>query len=76
MDLSLSLSLSLSLTQTQHPWFRGINFEALVARRIKPPIVPKIKHNKDLSNFDDYSNAEVGEVEPYVDDGSRWEEDF
>lgn len=60
----------------RHAWFKGFDFDRLVSRQMKPPIVPKIKHNKDLSNFDDYSAAEVGEVEPYVDDGSKWDEDF
>ena len=53
-----------------------MDFDALVARKIRPPIVPKIKHNKDLSNFDSYADAEVGQVEPYVDDGSKWDEEF
>lgn len=60
----------------KHPWFKGFDFDKLVARQVRPPIVPKIKHNKDLSNFDDYSAAEQGEVEPYVDDGSKWDEEF
>jgi serine/threonine protein kinase len=60
----------------KHPWFRGFDFDALVARKVRPPIVPKIKHNKDLSNFDDYSSAEVGEVEQYVSDGSNWDAEF
>ena len=60
----------------KHPWFRGFDWDALVARKVRPPIVPKIKHNKDLSNFDDYSSAEIGEVEPYVDDGSKWDDEF
>jgi len=57
-----------------HPFFKGIDFNALVARKVKPPIVPKIKHNKDMSNFDQFEEA--GEVEPYVDDGSKWDEEF
>jgi len=60
----------------KHPWFAGVDWNALVARKVKPPIIPRIRHNKDLSNFDDYSGAEVGEVEPYIDDGSRWDEEF
>jgi len=59
----------------KHPWFKGLDWDALVARRVRPPIVPKIKHNKDLSNFDQF-DQDVAEVEPYVDDGSKWDEEF
>jgi serine/threonine protein kinase len=59
----------------RHPFFKGFDFDALVSRRMRPPIIPKIKHNKDMSNFDQF-DQEVGEVEPYVDDGSKWDEEF
>jgi len=42
---------------------------------LKPSIVPKIKNNSDLSNFDDYPDEDES-VEMYVDDGSGWDDDF
>ncbi|XP_011694303.1 PREDICTED: protein kinase C isoform X2 [Wasmannia auropunctata] len=35
-----------------HPFFRYLDWEALEARKIKPPIRPKIKNEKDALNFD------------------------
>src|ERR1700722_3577416 len=52
----------------KRPWFKNFDFDALVARKIKPPIVPKIKSTTDLCHFDEY-NDEGHDVEPYVDDG-------
>ena len=35
-----------------HEWFKSINFKLLEAKKLKPPIVPKIKDEFDLTNFD------------------------
>ncbi|XP_014467914.1 PREDICTED: protein kinase C isoform X1 [Dinoponera quadriceps] len=35
-----------------HPFFQHMDWEALEARRLKPPIRPKIKNEKDAMNFD------------------------
>ncbi|XP_072742987.1 calcium-independent protein kinase C isoform X4 [Anoplolepis gracilipes] len=35
-----------------HPFFQHMDWEALEARRVKPPIRPKIKNEKDAMNFD------------------------
>ncbi|MCJ1393372.1 serine/threonine protein kinase, AGC [Xylographa bjoerkii] len=40
-----------------HPFFRGIDWEAMYYRRMKGPIVPKLAHAADASNFDDYDPA-------------------
>ncbi|KAM3717486.1 Protein kinase C-like 1B [Dirofilaria immitis] len=42
-----------------HPFFRDIDWEALEARRVKPPFKPKIKSKRDVSNFDaDFTKEE------------------
>ncbi|CAK9808222.1 Protein kinase C [Anthophora plagiata] len=35
-----------------HPFFQEIDWDALEARKVKPPIRPKIKSKKDAMNFD------------------------
>ncbi|VDN05866.1 unnamed protein product [Thelazia callipaeda] len=42
-----------------HPFFRDIDWEALEARRVKPPFKPKIKSKRDANNFDtDFTKEE------------------
>ncbi|VBB35232.1 unnamed protein product [Acanthocheilonema viteae] len=42
-----------------HPFFWEIDWEALEARRVKPPFKPKIKSKRDTSNFDaDFTKEE------------------
>ncbi|KAK0413490.1 hypothetical protein QR680_006838 [Steinernema hermaphroditum] len=35
-----------------HPFFRDIDWDALEARKVKPPFKPKIKTKRDVNNFD------------------------
>ena len=35
----------------QHPWFSVINWDSLIERKIKPPFVPFINGETDVSNF-------------------------
>jgi len=58
-----------------HPWFRGFNWSALLKRKLKAPIIPKVKSKTDTSNFDEFVEA-VNEVKEYVDDGTGWDADF
>ncbi|KHN83566.1 Protein kinase C-like 1B [Toxocara canis] len=42
-----------------HPFFRDIDWEALEARRVKPPFKPKIRSKRDVNNFDaDFTKEE------------------
>uniref|UniRef100_A0A8C2XQI1 Protein kinase cAMP-dependent X-linked catalytic subunit n=1 Tax=Cyclopterus lumpus TaxID=8103 RepID=A0A8C2XQI1_CYCLU len=38
----------------KHRWFKAIDWEAVPLRKLKPPIVPKVSHEGDTSNFDVY----------------------
>uniref|UniRef100_A0A3Q4HC05 cAMP-dependent protein kinase catalytic subunit PRKX-like n=1 Tax=Neolamprologus brichardi TaxID=32507 RepID=A0A3Q4HC05_NEOBR len=38
----------------KHRWFKTIDWEAVPLRKLKPPIVPKVSHEGDTSNFDVY----------------------
>lgn len=37
-----------------HTFFKTIDWDALYHRKSKGPIIPKVKHAADCSNFDDY----------------------
>ncbi|XP_075536916.1 protein kinase, cAMP-dependent, catalytic subunit 3 isoform X1 [Dermacentor variabilis] len=38
----------------RHRWFKGTNWEDVLEKKLKPPIVPKVSHDGDTGNFDDY----------------------
>eukprot|EP00736_Rhodelphis_marinus_P006263 Rmarinus@m.8570 len=46
-----------------HPWFRTIDWAALVRKEVTPPIIPKVSDPTDTSNFCEYSDEE--EPAPY-----------
>uniref|UniRef100_UPI00398F53D0 serine/threonine-protein kinase N2 n=1 Tax=Pristiophorus japonicus TaxID=55135 RepID=UPI00398F53D0 len=48
----------------KQPFFREINWEALLAKRMKPPFVPTIKDREDVSNFDEEFTAEEATLTP------------
>ncbi|XP_048345755.1 serine/threonine-protein kinase N1 isoform X2 [Sphaerodactylus townsendi] len=48
----------------KQPFFRSIDWEALLARKIKPPFVPVIKCREDISNFDEEFTAEAPVLTP------------
>lgn len=35
-----------------HPWFKSINREDMLAKKVKPPFKPKVKGLDDTSQFD------------------------
>merc|ERR1712130_412780 len=59
----------------KHPWFQRFDWAGLIAKRLKPTIIPKIKDQFDLTNFDDYPDDEE-DVIPYNDDGTNWDDAF
>ena len=36
----------------EHPWFSNVNWSALINKEIKPPFVPLIKSEMDITHFD------------------------
>ncbi|XP_039602160.1 cAMP-dependent protein kinase catalytic subunit PRKX, partial [Polypterus senegalus] len=38
----------------KHRWFKSIDWEAVPQKKLKPPIVPKVSHDGDTSNFESY----------------------
>lgn len=57
-----------------HDWFSDFDFKKLYAQKLKPPIVPAIKDEHDLSNFDDY--GEEDEHIPTYTGPDDWSQDF
>nr|XP_020478801.1 serine/threonine-protein kinase N1-like isoform X2 [Monopterus albus] len=48
----------------KQPFFRGIDWEALLQRKVLPPFVPSIKGKEDVSNFDQEFTAEAPALTP------------
>ena len=48
-----------------HAFFSDVNFDDLYYRRIKGPIIPRVRHAADASNYDDYDAATEKKV-PYT----------
>ncbi|EDV28082.1 uncharacterized protein TRIADDRAFT_20881 [Trichoplax adhaerens] len=48
----------------KQPFFRSINMEDLLMRKIKPPFVPVIKSVEDVSNFDEEFTSEDPTLSP------------
>lgn len=47
----------------RHAWFERVDWDAILDKRIKPPFVPKIKSELDVSNFDEeFTNGDVHSV--------------
>ncbi|MGH0162415.1 UNVERIFIED_CONTAM: hypothetical protein FKN15_066554 [Acipenser sinensis] len=38
----------------KHRWFKYIDWDAVPQRKLKPPVVPKVSHEGDTSNFEAY----------------------
>lgn len=58
----------------KHKWFKAIDWEKLVAKKLKAPWVPPLKDPFDTSHFDFDEPDEP--ITPYVDDGSGWSDNF
>jgi len=42
----------------RHRWFKGLDWEDIFYRKLKPPIVPKVSYDGDTCNFDEYPEAD------------------
>uniref|UniRef100_A0A3P8WG88 protein kinase C n=1 Tax=Cynoglossus semilaevis TaxID=244447 RepID=A0A3P8WG88_CYNSE len=48
----------------KQPFFRGVDWEALLRKKVTPPFVPTIKGRNDVSNFDTEFTAEAPGLTP------------
>jgi len=58
-----------------HKWFKGLDWEEVYHRRLRPPFVPKVSSAGDTSNFQEYSDEEL-EIDPVTDREAKVFEDF
>ncbi|XP_061398697.1 protein kinase C, eye isozyme-like [Musca vetustissima] len=47
-----------------HPFYNIIDWDSAADKGMEPPIIPKIKHRKDISNFDTTFTAEKTDLTP------------
>ncbi|XP_073848686.1 inactivation no afterpotential C [Musca autumnalis] len=47
-----------------HPFYNIIDWDSAAEKGMEPPIIPKIKHRKDISNFDTTFTAEKTDLTP------------
>ena len=59
-----------------HKWFKGLDWEDVLNRKLRPPFVPKVKYDGDTSNFDDYSKEESQKIEQISEREAKLFEDF
>ncbi|PNI58813.1 PKN2 isoform 4 [Pan troglodytes] len=48
----------------KHPFFRLIDWSALMDKKVKPPFIPTIRGREDVSNFDDEFTSEAPILTP------------
>jgi hypothetical protein len=59
----------------RHNWYRGFDFQGLEKHTSRPPYVPEVKSNQDLSNFR-AAEADLPPQMPYKDPGTGWDDTF
>lgn len=42
-----------------HPWFAGVDWDAVYACRVRAPYRPPVRGPRDTSNFDDYPESDT-----------------
>ncbi|XP_067086871.1 serine/threonine-protein kinase N2-like isoform X1 [Osmerus mordax] len=48
----------------KHPFFRNMDWDGLLAKKVRPPFVPTIKGREDVSNFDEEFTSEAPVLTP------------
>ncbi|CAD7940719.1 unnamed protein product [Amoebophrya sp. A25] len=58
-----------------HNWYKNFDFDGLVKHESKPPYIPEVKGNTDMSNFR-AQEADLPPQIPYKDPGTGWDDHF
>lgn len=59
-----------------HPFFAPIDWEALYYRKMKGPIIPKLRHPADASNFDEYGQPREEKSVYTKEMASKYDQEF
>ncbi|XP_076453547.1 cAMP-dependent protein kinase catalytic subunit PRKX-like [Babylonia areolata] len=51
----------------RHKWFKSVDWESVVAKKLQAPIVPKVSHAGDTSNFETYEEGDWKKTPPATD---------
>ena len=59
----------------QHHWFTGFDWDAMLKRKMRAPMLPRLKDKLDTSNFETFEEADLppnapGRTDRFTD---RWE---
>ena len=73
---NLSLAQAGAEDVKRHKWFKGVDWEEVFYRKLKPPIVPKVSYDGDTRNFDDYPETDWRKVPPVTERELRMFDDF
>jgi len=60
----------------RHKWFKGVDWEDVYYKKLKPPMVPKLKYEGDTSNFDEYPEDDLSKVPGVSEREQRIFDDF
>lgn len=60
----------------RHRWFKGIEWQDVLLRKLKAPIIPKVMYEGDTSNFDDYPEMDWKAIRPLEESELKLFEDF
>lgn len=60
----------------RHRWFKGVDWQDVLLRKLKPPIVPKVANDGDTSNFDEYPEVDFRTARALEDSELKLFEDF
>ena len=60
----------------RHRLFKGIDWEEVYQRKLKPPILPNVGHEGDSRNYDDYPESDWRKVPSVTDREQRLFDDF
>ena len=56
------------------PWFKSVDFDAYMQRKVPGPWIPDCKDPLDVSNFDPYDQEEY--YDPNFKDSGNWDAEF